>query len=111
MRDRLGKDLIGKEAIPKLLELFSQCEDLEDAAGLKHLFTIFKGMRLARGDWWGSGETWLCPLGQAITGFVPICRNRKASFSIAKSIPIHHKFEEILTGIVVVIVSLRAWPL
>jgi hypothetical protein len=47
MRDRVAKDVIAREAIPKLLELFRQCEDLEDAQGLGHIFTVFKGACLS----------------------------------------------------------------
>lgn len=45
MRDRLGNEITNHDVIPKLLELFSQCEDLEDDEGLGHLFSIFKSMR------------------------------------------------------------------
>jgi hypothetical protein len=61
MRDRVAKDVIAREAIPKLLELFRQCEDLEDAHGLGHIFTIFKGAclslagRAASSIGWGLG--------------------------------------------------------
>lgn len=42
-RERLGAVLQQDDYIPKLLEIFSQCEDLEDDEGIIHLFQIFRG--------------------------------------------------------------------
>lgn len=42
-RERLGAVLQQDDYIAKLLEIFSQCEDLEDDEGIGHLFQIFRG--------------------------------------------------------------------
>ncbi|GFR48535.1 hypothetical protein Agub_g10432 [Astrephomene gubernaculifera] len=42
-RDRVAAQLLKQNYLPALLDLFKQCEDLEDSEGLTHMYAIVRG--------------------------------------------------------------------